>query len=250
MSGKRLACSLRHVLDLLEKRGVTAIVEGPQIAALSCGKAVYLVVLLHGQDSEGEAIINHALNWAPTMPKAAFIAARAPFFGPAGGRRGFDGSVPSPAGLKTSASLLDQFLDEMLAQRRLPESHLALVGFSHGAMLAMQVGLRRPKPMAAIVSFSGAIEKGDALFQEIRARPPVLMIHGEADATMPFAAMTATKERLKAQGVPVKSLRRPDLGHEMDDEGVIAAGDFLSALLVHKPGAHTEDEHNDRYEHS
>ena len=51
---------------------MTAIVEGPKIAALSCGKAVYLVVLLHGPDSDGEAIINHALNWAPTLPKAEF----------------------------------------------------------------------------------------------------------------------------------------------------------------------------------
>jgi phospholipase/carboxylesterase len=229
---------------------VNAIVEGPKIAALSCGKAVYLVVLLHGPDSDGEAIVHHALNWAPTMPKAEFITVRGPFLGPAGATRWFDGSHPSPAGLKTSAALLDKVLDEMLAQRRLPESHLALVGFSHGAILGLQVGLRRPKPIAAIVSFSGAIEEEDGLFQEIRARPPVLMIHGEADATVPFAAMTATKERLKAQGVPVKSLRRPGLGHEMDDDGVIAAGDFLSARLVHKPSAHKEDEHSDGHEHS
>ncbi|HTO79876.1 MAG TPA: dienelactone hydrolase family protein, partial [Methylocystis sp.] len=107
--------------------------------------------------------------------------------------------------------MLDKFLDEMLAQRRLPESHLALVGFSDGAMLALQVGLRRSKPMAAIVSFSGAIDEEDTLFQEIRAWPPVLMIHGDADVTVPFAAMTATKERLKGQGVPIKSLRRPGL---------------------------------------
>ncbi|ARN83486.1 alpha/beta hydrolase [Methylocystis bryophila] len=226
---------------------MTGIVEGPKIAALSCGKAVYLVVLLHGPDSRGEAIINHALNWAPTMPKAEFLAVEAPFVSPSGGRRWSDAS--GSRDLDVSASLLDKFLDDMLAQRRLPESHLALVGFSDGARLALQVGLRRPKPIAAIVSFSGAIEEDDALFQEIRVRPPVLMIHGEADATAPFAAMTATKERLKALGVPVKSLRRPGLGHEMDDDGVIAAGDFLSAQLVHKSSAHTEDEHSDEHEH-
>jgi phospholipase/carboxylesterase len=231
----------------LERQGVTRIVEGPKIAALSCGKAVYLVVLLHGPDSDGESIINHALNWAPTMPKAEFLAAEAPFVGPDRGKRWIHASDLSPAdvhaGLKSSARLLDRFLDDLLAQRRLPESHLALVGYSHGAMLALQVGLRRPEPMAAIVSFCGAIDEEDVLFREVRARPPVLMIHGEADAIVPFAAMTATKERLKAQGVPVKSLRRPGLGHEMDDDGVIAAGDFLAAQLVHKSSAHTEDEH-------
>lgn len=232
---------------------MTAIVEGPKIAALSCGKAVYLVILLHGPGSDGGSIINHALNWAPTMPKAEFLAAEAPFVCPDGGRRWFDASDSSlpdvRAGLKTTAPLLNQFLDEMLARRRLPDSHLALVGFSHGAMLALQVGLRRRKPMAAIVSFSGALGEEDELFRELQSRPPVLMVHGEADATMPFATMTATKERLKAQGVPVKSLRRPGLGHEMDDDGVIAAGDFLSAQLVHKPSAHADEEQSDGHEH-
>ncbi|MFY9657761.1 MAG: dienelactone hydrolase family protein [Methylocystis sp.] len=229
---------------------MTGIVEGPKIAALSCGKAVYLVILLHGPDSDGEAIINHALNWAPTMPKAEFLAAEAPFHSPSGARRWSDASDPSLTDLSASALLLEKFLDEMLAQRRLPESHLALVGFSHGAMLALQVGLRRSKPIAAIISFSGALDEADGLFGDIRSRPPVLMIHGDADASAPFAAMRATKERLKALGVPVKSLRRPGLGHEMDDDGVIAAGDFLTAHLVHKPSAQVEHEHSDGHEHS
>jgi phospholipase/carboxylesterase len=229
---------------------VTGIVEGPKIAALSCGKAVYLVVLLHGPDSDGAAIINHALNWAPTLPKAEFLAAEAPFLSPSGGLRWSDASDPSLADLGASARLLDNFLDQMLAQRRLPESHLALVGFSHGATLALQVGLRRPKPIAAVICFSGALDEADGLFGDVKSRPPVLMIHGDADASVPFAAMTATKERLKEQGVPVKSLRRPGLGHEMDDDGVIAAGDFLTANLVHRPSAQAEHEHSDGHEHS
>jgi len=43
---------------------MAAIVEGPLIAALSCGKPVYLVVLLNGHDSDSRTLINHALNWA------------------------------------------------------------------------------------------------------------------------------------------------------------------------------------------
>jgi len=66
--------------------------------------------------------------------------------------------------------------------------------------------------MAAIVSFSGAIEEGDALFPESRARPPVLMIQGDGGGVASFAAMSATKERLKAQGVPVRNMRRPGFG--------------------------------------
>ncbi|MEF3365064.1 dienelactone hydrolase family protein [Methylocystis sp. 9N] len=228
---------------------MTAIVEGPRIAALSCGKPAFLVVLLHGPGADGEAIVNQALNWAPTMPKADFLAAEAPFPAASGGRQWFDTTDWSPAGLNDAiravGPLLDQFLDEALARRRLPDSHLALVGFSHGAMLALHVGLRRQNQMAALVAFSGALYDEETLQNEMRSKPPVLMIHGEEDPIVPFSAMTATKERLKAQGVPVKSMRRPGLGHEMDDDGVIAAGDFLTALVVHKPAAHAEDHDHD-----
>jgi phospholipase/carboxylesterase len=231
-----------------------AIVEGPKIAALSCGKPAYLVVLLHGPGSSGQAIIDQALNWAPTMPKADFVAAEAPFACSGKGRQWFDtGSFDEHSisnGLKITGPLLDAFLDSALAERRLPESHLALVGFSQGAILALHVGIRRPKQMAAIVAFSGALYGNANLATELRSKPPVLMIHGETDPVVPFAAMNSTKERLKAAGVPVKSMRRPGIGHEMDDDGVIAAGDFLSALVVHKPlrvSDHSDDHHHDHH---
>lgn len=228
------------------------ILEGPKIAALSCGKPVYLVVLLPAEGSDGQSVIDLALNWAPTMPKADFVAAVAPFAAPGGGRRWFDGDGMSPdavaAGLGAVAPRLDTFLDEMLAQRRLDDSHLALVGFSQGAMLALHVGLRRAKAMASIVAFSGALFDLEALAGEIRARPQVLMIHGEADPVVPFAAMAATRERLKALGVPAKSMRRPGLGHETDDDGILAAGDFLTATVARKPAAAAHDHDHDHDE--
>jgi phospholipase/carboxylesterase len=233
---------------------MSAIAQGPKIAALSCGKPVYLVVLLHGPGADGQSIIDQALNWAPTMPKAEFLAAESPFLSDGSGKVWFDMSDLSAdrmgAGVRAAAPMLNAFLDEALAQRRLPNSHLALVGFSQGAMLALHVGLRRPKPMAAIVAFSGAVYDTENFAGEIRSRPPVLMIHGEADPVVPFATMTASKELLKANGVPAKSMRRPGVGHEMDDDGVIAAGDFLTANIV-KPAAHDDHDHDhDHHDHA
>jgi phospholipase/carboxylesterase len=234
---------------------MSAIAQGPKIAALSCGKPVYLIVLLHGPDADGQSIIDQALNWAPTMPKAEFLAAEAPFLrnGDGSGKVWFDMADLSPgrmgAGVRAAAPMLDAFLDEALAERRLPDSHLALVGFSQGAMLALHVGVRRPRQMGAIVAFSGAVYDTDNdLAGEIRSRPPVLMIHGEADPIVPFATMTASKELLKANGVPAKSMRRPGVGHEMDDDGIIAAGDFLTATVISKPAAHDQDHDHDHHD--
>lgn len=207
---------------------MTDIVEGPALAALSCGKPAYLVVLLHGPAGNGQAMIDHALNWAPTMPKAELLAAEIPF------------AVDPPiVDIETLAPALDKFLDEALAKRRLPDQHLALVGFSHGATLALYVGLRRSE-IAAVVAFSGGVDDVERLTRDIRAKPPTLLIHGEDDQVAPFVAMLETKAALAARGVPVKSFKRPGLGHEMDDDGVIAAGDFLTAHVAHKAAAHDD----------
>ncbi|MFG1268658.1 alpha/beta hydrolase [Xanthobacter versatilis] len=228
------------------------IVAGPKIAALSCGKPAWLVVLLHEEGADGQRVIDLALNWAPEMPKADFLAAEAPFPAEGGGRRWFASDALTPEaiseGLATAGPWLDAFLDRMLAERRLPDSHLALVGFSQGAMLALHVGLRRAASPALIIGFCGALPEADDLAGEIRARPPVLLIHGEEDSIVPFDQMVATRERLKALGVPAKSMRRPGLGHAIDDDGILAAGTVLAATLVKAPAAkagHDDHDHDD-----
>jgi phospholipase/carboxylesterase len=222
---------------------MAAFVEGPGIAALSCGKPVYLVVLLTGGDCDAQTMVNHALNWAPTMPKAEFLAAELE------DAASFDMADPAAAaeGLARLAPLLDAFLDAALAKRRLPDSHLALVGFSQGAALALHVGLRREKEPAAIVAFSGALTDLDALPAQMRAKPPILFIHGDADAVTPLSAMTATKDAAKAQGAKVKALKIPGLGHAVDDDGIIVAGDFLTQTVAHKPAAKTDDHEHEHH---
>jgi phospholipase/carboxylesterase len=235
------------------------IVEGPMISALSCGKPVFLVVLLHGPGENGQSIIDHALNWAPTIIKADFLAVEAPFQRGGDGRYWFEAEDDSPeainAGLAALAHDFDRFLDEALARRRLPDSHLALVGFSHGAMLALHVGLRRAKPLACILAFSGALHDNEALVRELGAPTPVLFIHGDEDPVIPIEAMRATRNALKPFNVPTKALRRPGLGHAMDDDGVVVAGDFLTEHVAHRPapGATPIQEHDhdrqDDHEH-
>ncbi|MFG1375539.1 alpha/beta hydrolase [Xanthobacter autotrophicus] len=229
------------------------IVAGPKIAALSCGKPAWLVVLLHEEGADGQTVIDLALNWAPEMPKADFLAAEAPFPAPGGGRRWFPSGDMTPdaisEGLATAGPWLDAFLDRMLAERRLPDSHLALVGFSQGAMLALHVGLRRAASPALVIGFCGALPEGDDLAGEIRARPPVLLIHGEEDAVVPFAQMVATRELLKTLGVPAKSMRRPGLGHAIDDDGILAAGTVLAATLVKPRAAKADNDDHDHDDH-
>jgi len=224
---------------------MTDIVEGPALAALSCGKPAFLVVLLHGEGADVQSMVDDALNWAPTMPKAEFLAAVAPV-GADGLRRWFD--AEDPEGLAKGLAALGQFLDEALAKRRLPPSHLALVGFSQGATLALLAGIARPGPAAAIVAFSGG-PYGASPPIGADGAPPVLLIHGDADEAAPLAAARETKAALTAQGARVWSMTRKGLAHAMDDDGVIAAGDFLTEHVVHKKGAAEDHHDHDDHDH-
>ncbi|ATQ66937.1 MULTISPECIES: alpha/beta hydrolase [Methylosinus] len=219
---------------------MTEIVEGPALAALTCGKPAFLVVLLHGEGESGQAFIDQALNWAPTLPKAEFLAAEAP------GGRWFDAA--EEGGLEKGLAALDRFLDAALEKRRLPPSHLALVGFSQGATLALRAGLARPGPLKAVVAFSGGQYGAPA--PQASGAPPILLIHGDADEIAPLAAMREAKAAITAGGGRVWSMTRKGLGHALDDDGVIAAGDFLTEHVVQKKGGDDHDDHDhDDHDH-
>ncbi|MBU3887702.1 phospholipase [Methylosinus sporium] len=223
---------------------MTDIVEGPALAALSCGKPAFLVVMLHGEGADGQTMVDHALNWAPTMPKAEFLAAEAPA-SVDGVKRWFDGG--DPEGLAKGLAALERFLEAALAKRRLPASHLALVGFSQGATLALLAGVARPGPAAAVVVFSGGPYGAPSVGAD--GAPPILLIHGDADVVSPLAAARETKAALTGQGAKVWSMTRKGLDHAMDDDGVIAAGDFLTEHVVHKKGAAQDDHDHDHDDH-
>jgi len=206
---------------------------GPVRKPSSGGAPRQLVVLLHGLGADGNDLIGLAPYWAPLLPDAEFISPHAPFpcdMAPFG-RQWFSLQDRSPesilAGVRASASMLDGFLDEALAASGLDGGQLALVGFSQGTMMSLYVGLRRAVAPAAILGFSGALVGADILAQEIRARPPVLLVHGDADEVVPPQALPAAVRALRASGVAVEALTRPNLGHGIDEEGLKRGGAFL-----------------------
>ncbi len=203
-------------------------IDGPRFGPKAGGAARQLVVLLHGVGADGADLIGLAPAWAEGLPHAAFIAPDAPEpcdMAPHG-RQWFSLQDRRPASLaaelRRAAPALDGFLDAELARLGLGPEALALAGFSQGAMMALFTGLRRPQAPAAILAYSGALAAPETLAAEIRGRPPVLVVHGEADDIVPAAAGRAAEQALRAAGVPVEALYRPGLGHGIDDAGLTA----------------------------
>lgn len=212
--------------------------SGPSQKPASGGKPQQLVVLLHGLGADGNDLIGLAPYWATVLPEAEFVSPNAPFpcdMAPFG-RQWFSLQDRTPeavlAGVRAAAPILDAFIDDALAARGLDGGKLALVGFSQGTMMSLYVGLRRATAPAAIVGYSGALIGADSLATEARARPPVLLIHGDADEIVPFEALDRAATGLKSANVPVQTLRRPGLGHGIDDQGLRAGGQFLQQAFA------------------
>jgi phospholipase/carboxylesterase len=212
--------------------------SGPIQKPASGGKPRQLVVLLHGVGADGNDLIGLAPYWARRLPDAEFVSPDAPFpcdMAPFG-RQWFSLQDRSPAailaGVRATAPIVDAFLDRALAARGLDDRQVALVGFSQGTMISLYVGLRRARPPAGIVGYSGALVGADLLPQEIRSRPTVLLIHGDADEVVPVRALSIAVNGLEAVGVPVEILTRPGLGHGIDEEGLTQGGEFLQRVFA------------------
>jgi phospholipase/carboxylesterase len=206
---------------------------GPVRKPKNGGVPKKLVVLLHGLGADGNDLIGLAPAWEGLLPDAEFVAPDAPFpcdMAPYG-RQWFTFQTREPAailaGVRAAAPILDAFLDDALATRGLADAQLAIVGFSQGAMMTLFTGLRRAKPAAALIGYSGALVGADVLAAELSVRPPVLLVHGDADPIVPVERLPIAVAALEAAKVPVEQLRRPGLGHGIDEEGLRSGGKFL-----------------------
>ncbi|MCW0232403.1 MAG: dienelactone hydrolase family protein [Ferrovibrio sp.] len=226
-------------------------IDGPRLAPLK-GPARKLVVLVHGYGADGDDLIELGAQWRNVLPDAAFAAPHAPAMipgfppGMAGGRQWFALDAYDPNLLRRDphqtaaiyatmqraaeqvAPALEQFLDAELKRYNLDPGDLALVGFSQGTMMALHIGLRRDPAPAAILGYSGALLGGAGLEKQIRSRPPILLIHGDADEIVPIEAMHAALNALNAAGCPARFHVSRGLGHGIDGQGLSLGGAFLA----------------------
>jgi phospholipase/carboxylesterase len=211
--------------------------SGPSRPPASGGKPRRLVILLHGLGADGNDLIGLAPYWARLLPDAEFLSPNAPFpcdMAPYG-YQWFSSQDRSPeavlGGVRAAAPILDAFIDEALGERGLGSRELALVGFSQGTMMSLFVGMRRAEPVAGIVGFSGRLLAPELLAEELRSRPPVLLVHGTEDPLVPYSSLAAAETTLKAAGVPVETVTSVGIGHSINDQGLRRGGRFLKDVL-------------------
>jgi phospholipase/carboxylesterase len=148
-----------------------------------------LIVLLHGYAShEGDLF-----QLSPRLPLGPVIASvRAPLAENNGwawfsfAERGVED--PDPAVVDVAANALLEWLDTQEFES------VSLLGFSQGAVVALQALRQRPNQFRSIVALSGFAAAGETPGDEelARERPPVFWGRGTLDQVIPAAAIERT----------------------------------------------------------
>lgn len=212
--------------------------KGPMMPPASGGAPTSMVILLQGYGSNGDDLIGLAHYWRRALPDTVFLSPHAPQPCPGApdGWQWWPITDFSPAsriaGVRQAAPVVDAFIDQQLARFGLSEDRLALVGFSQGTMVSLQVAPRRARRIAGVVGYSGMLADPDGLASEAQTKPPILLIHGDADPMVPVAALGQAEAALAAAGFAVGTHVSPGLDHSIDEAGLTLGEQFLTRVLA------------------
>ncbi|MCC5963392.1 MAG: dienelactone hydrolase family protein [Rhodobacteraceae bacterium] len=206
----------------------------------SGGKPRSAVVFVHGYGADGSDLLGLADPLGPHLPDTVFFAPDAPEKCTANpfGYQWFpipwlDGSSDAQAlaGLQQSSADLDAFVDGILADEGLDASALALVGFSQGTMMSLNIAPRRAHPLAGVVGFSGRLMQPEKLVEDTVSKPPVLLIHGDQDDVVPPTCLPEAADALVAAGFETYSHVSKGTAHGIAHDGLSLALSFLREKL-------------------
>jgi len=97
--------------------------------------------------------------------------------------------------------------------------------------MALEVAPRRAEALAGVVAFSGRLLRPEHLAAEARVKPPVLLLHGDADPMVDFAEMGRAGDALVAAGFETYAHVMRGTGHGIAPDGLSVALAFLRERL-------------------
>jgi phospholipase/carboxylesterase len=137
------------------------------------------------------------------------------------------------AGVRESIAELDALVARE-GERGIPPSRVVLAGFSQGGAIVLTAALRREQPVAGVLALSTYLPLASS--NAVEATPggrstPVFMGHGTQDPMVRCAWGEASRDALRALGVPVEWRTYP-MPHSVCADEVRDAGDWLTARFA------------------
>jgi phospholipase/carboxylesterase len=215
------------------------LIDGPRIPPKS-GAAKKLVILFHGYGSNGQDLAGLAQAWAPNFPDVAWASPNAPEQVPGypQGYQWFPISRLDPElmeqGVRSAHASAEQFVKSELRRWNLGDGDVVLVGFSQGTMMALHTALRRETAPAGVLGFSGALAGPERLKQEMTAKPPILLIHGDQDDVLPVGMTLMAAQGLCAAGHGAEFHISQGIPHSIGPDGLELGQRFIANALAGK----------------
>jgi len=116
-------------------------------------------------------------------------------------------------------------------QSQVDRERIALLGFSLGAYLSLANSAIDPR-VKAVVEFFGGMPKEMHLF--MKRLCPVLILHGEADSTIPVEEAYQLQRLLEKKGIPYEIKIYPGIGHGFEDETIWRDAGLRSLKFLQK----------------
>ncbi len=214
------------------------ILEFNSIPPVNKEKPKHIVVLCHGYGGDGKDISMLAYNWQRFLPNTIFLSPNAPevcSINPQG-YQWFDLTTENEQIILEKSLIaeekLSKFLDQILNNFQLEENNLALVGFSQGCMMVIQVALKKKKQINCLIGYSGKIINQAHLSNKIESKPNVFLMHGAQDTIVSPTNLLASKEFLENHGIKTKTKIFNNCEHSIPVEGVSLGLSFLKKNLL------------------
>ncbi|MBB3595956.1 phospholipase/carboxylesterase [Rhizobium sp. BK529] len=192
-----------------------------------------LVVLFHGSGASGAQMMPLASSWRSSLPDANFVAPAAPFPHPRGHQWfNMDGYQLQPERIEAVRAAFDTVVGEIIDREGFRNAHhrVAFIGISQGAIVALDAVATGRWSIGALVSFSGLLPPVPVSSKS--KQTPILLLHGQADQTIPAFASTMAAARLGAAGLSVELEVEEGVGHTISTRAAAKALSFLHKSLV------------------
>ena len=212
--------------------------EVTSIPSFSKEKPKQAIILCHGYGGDGKDISALAINWQRFLPDAVFLCPNGPevcSINPTG-FQWFDLSSEKEELILEKSLIAEEklsiFLDQVSENFQLELKNLALVGFSQGCMMSIQVALKKKKQINCLIGYSGKVINQKHLSDNINSKPKIFLMHGENDTIVSPTHLLESKEYLKNHDINVKTKIFKNCEHRIPVEGSSLGLSFLKKNLL------------------
>ena len=208
------------------------------VTPLSKNKPRQGIILCHGYGGDGKDISSLAINWRRFLPDAIFLCPNAPEICTVNpqGYQWFDLTSEEEEVILEKSLMaeekLNTFLDQVFDNFQLEPTNLALVGFSQGCMVSIQVGLKKKEQINCIIGYSGKVINQKHLSNNINSKPKIFLMHGANDTIVPPTHLLEAKEYLNKCGLKIKIKLFKNCDHKIPVEGASFGLGFLKKNLL------------------